>query len=341
MTTFKDYEYKRPNMEALKEQLRAVIVEFNHAKTVEEQNASIEKLNKLNRDYSTMVNLVYVRASIDTADAFYQAERDYFDEVGPEIEEISAEYNQALMASPFREQLEGKWGNQLFDLAANQIKSFSPSIMDLMQKENKLTSEYSKLVASAQIEFNGETLTLAQLGPYAESTEREMRKAATNARVGFYEEHESEFDRLYDELVKIRHEMAVKLGYKNYVELGYILMNRIDYDATMVGNFRDQVRDYIVPLATKLFERQAKRIGITDLKYYDESLNFLSGNATPKGDPEWIVANGKKMYEELSSETGEFFNFMIDQELMDLVAKKGKESGGYCTFIENYEAPFI
>ena len=341
MTTFKDYEYKRPNVEALKEQQLSLIEQFKNAQSVEGQSDLIEKFNRLSNDYATMANLVFIRASIDTTDEFYQTERDYFDEVGPELEEVSTEYYKALVASPYREQLEGKWGQQLFDLAAYQIKAFSPEVIGLMQKENKLVSEYSKLVASAQIEFNGETLTLAQLGPFAESTDRAMRKEATEARFGFFSEHELEFDRLYDELVKVRHEIAVKLGYKNYVELGYILMNRIDYNADMVKKFRDQVRDLIVPVATKLYERQANRIGISDFKFYDESLNFLSGNATPKGDPEWIVANGKKMYEELSAETGEFFNFMIDNDLMDLVAKKGKESGGYCTFIENYHAPFI
>ncbi|CAM5222159.1 M3 family oligoendopeptidase OS=Ureibacillus acetophenoni OX=614649 GN=SAMN05877842_11193 PE=3 SV=1 [Ureibacillus acetophenoni] len=125
------------------------------------------------------------------------------------------------------------------------------------------------------------------------------------------------------------------------LELGYVNMNRVDYDAEMVKNFRNQVRDYIVPVATKLYERQAKRIGVEDFKYYDEGLNFLTGNANPQGDAKWILENGKKMYEELSPETGEFINYMIDHELMDLEAKKGKESGGYCTFIENYESPFI
>lgn len=294
MTTFKDYVYSRPNVEAMKEQQLALIEQFKEAQTVEAQSELIEKLNELSNEYATMANLVYIRASIDTHDSFYQEERDYFDEVGPELEEITTEYYKALIASPFREQLEEKWGQQLFDLASYQIKGFSPKVIDLMQKENKLVSEYNKLVASAQIDFNGETLTLAQLGPYTESTDRAMRKAATEARFGFFAEHEAEFDRLYDELVKVRHEIAVKLGYQNYVELGYIRMNRIDYNAEMVKKFRDQVRDLIVPVATKLFERQAKRIGIPELKFYDEALNFLTGNATPKGDANWIVANGKK-----------------------------------------------
>ncbi|MEK3952020.1 M3 family oligoendopeptidase [Psychrobacillus sp. FSL K6-1464] len=341
MVTFNDYEYKRPNLEQDKSTFRELLTKFKEASSVAEQNEAIENINAFRNDYSTQANLVYIRASIDTNDEFYQKERDYFDETNPEIEEMITEYYKALVQSPFRDELEDKWGNQLFDLADYQIKAFSPEIISLMQKENKLASDYSKLVASAQVEFNGETLTLAQLGPYAESTDRDTRKKAKETSSGFFHKNEAKFDDLYDQLVKVRHEIATTLGYKNFVELGYIRMNRIDYNTEMVKKFRDQVSDFIVPVATRLYERQAKRIGVDCLKYYDEPFNFLSGNATPQGSPEWIVENGKKMYEELSPETAEFFQFMIDRELMDLVAKKGKEAGGYCTFIDNYESPYI
>ena len=342
MVTFKDYTYTCPNMDELKATVTALIEQFKAAESVEAQSEVIEQINKQRNYFSTMANLVYIRASIDTNDEFYQGERDYFDEVGPIAEEIVFEYYKELVSSKFRKELEEKWGTQLFALAENQIKGFSPKVIELMQQENKLVSEYNKLVASAQIEFDGKTLTLAQLGPYGESTDRAVRKAARETSANFFAKNEEKFDEIYDKLVKLRHQIATTLGYKNYVELGYINMNRVDYDAEMVSKFRDQVRDFIVPVATKLYERQAKRIGVEgDFKFYDEGLNFLTGNATPQGSPEWIVENGKKMYEELSPETGEFFNFMIDNDLMDLVAKKGKESGGYCTFIEDYNAPYI
>lgn len=341
MSTFKDFDYKRPDLEDMKKEAAGLLEQFKAAQNVEEQSEVIEQFNAQRRTYSTMENLVAIRASIDTNDAYYQAERDYFDEIGPIAEELVFNYYTELVKSPFRSQLEEKWGTQLFALAENQLKGFSPTVVELMQKENKLSSEYSKLVASAQIEFDGKTLTLAQLGPYSESTDRTVRKAAREASANFFGGHKEQFDAIYDQLVKVRHEIATTLGFKNYVELGYVNMNRVDYDAKMVANFREQVREFIVPIASKLYERQAQRIGVEDFKFYDEGLSFLTGNAVPQGDAQWIVDNGKKMYEELSDETGEFFNFMIDHDLMDLVAKKGKESGGYCTFIEDYNSPYI
>lgn len=341
MITFDQYTYQRPDFEEGKSRFEQLLKNFKAANSVEEQSDAIKEINAFREAFSTQANLAFIRASIDTNDAFYQSERDYFDEVSPQIEELVTAYYKELIASKFRNELEDKWGSQLFDMADYSIKSFSPEIISLLQQENKLSSEYSKLVASAQVEFDGKTLTLAQLGPYRESTDRDIRIQALAASTKFFEGNEDKFDDLFDQLVKIRHKIAVTLGYKNFVELGYIRMMRIDYNADMVKTFRDQVRDYIVPLASKLYERQATRIGVDKLKFYDESLNFITGNAKPQGSPDWIIDNGAKMYDELSSETGEFFRYMTERKLMDIEAKTGKESGGYCTFIEDYNSPFI
>lgn len=341
MTTFEQFTYERPDLTQIAVEHKALLTQFKDAETKEQQSEVIAKWNTIATTYQTNATLVYIRASVDTLDEFYKAERDFLDEFGPRFEELQSEYYAALVASKFRKELEQEWGTQLFALAQNAVDAFSPAILPLLQQENKLTSAYQELVASAQIPFNGETLTLAQLGPFLESTDRSVRKQATKARFGFYAEHQQQFDTIYDDLVKLRHEIATTLGYKNFVELGYIRMDRVDYDAAMVKKFRDQVRDEIVPVATKLYERQAKRIGVDSLKFYDEGLNFLTGNATPQGDADWIVNNAQKMYSELSKETEQFFTMMIERNLMDLVAKKGKEGGGYCTFMEDYDVPFI
>ncbi|MDZ5712940.1 M3 family oligoendopeptidase [Jeotgalibacillus haloalkalitolerans] len=341
MLKFSDYEYKRPDLEQIKAEFNQQLEAFRDAQALKEQEQIILKINQLRDDVSTQGNLAFIRASINTKDEFYENERNFFDEAGPEFEELSTLFYQELVKSPYRRELEEKWGTQFFDLADFSIKSFKPEIIPLLQEENRLSSEYSRLVASAEIQFEGEVLTLAQIDPYTESTDRQIREKAVKAKFDFFAENEKKFDELYDKLVKTRHQIAQKLGYKNFVDVGYLRMLRVDYNAEKVAKFRDQVRTYIVPLATKLRERQKERIGVQDLMFWDESLAFLTGNANPEGGPEWIIEKGKQMYQELSPETNEFFTFMNERELMDLEAKKGKEAGGYCTFIENYEAPFI
>lgn len=340
-TTFENYTYERPNLPQVKLTFKKLVTAFTQAQSLDQANQSLTAINDFRNRLSTMFNLVYIRASIDTNDEYYQNERDFFDEAEPEIRGLTFDFYKELVASPYRDELEKQWGAQLFHIAECELKAFSQEIIPLLQKENRLTSAYAKLVASAEVEFQGETYTLAQLGPFAQDKDRNVRKEASLASAEFFNTHREQFDEIYDQLVKIRHEIATTLGYKNFVEVGYLRMQRIDYDAEMVHNFRKQVKDVIVPLASELYNQQGKRIGVDTLKFYDENFRFQSGNATPKSNPEWIIENGKKMYKELSPETNEFFQFMLDRHLMDLEAKKGKEAGGYCTIIEDYQAPFI
>lgn len=338
---FSEYRYERPDVKAFEQKFKEQLNAFTSASTYEEQDKAMTHINKLRSEMDTLSQLVYIRHSIDTNDEFYKAEQDFFDENGPVIQEYITDYYRALVDSKFRAELEEKWGRQLFQLAELSLKTFNPEIIEDLQLENKLTTEYSKLIASAKIQFEGEERTLSQLVPFQQSTDRDMRKRAMEASSGFMAENEANFDRIYDDLVKVRTKIAKKLGFNNYVDLGYARMARTDYNAEMVANFRNQVLEHIVPVASKLKERQQNRIDVDQLLYYDENFAFKSGNATPKGDPDWIVNNGAKMYEELSPETHEFFTFMQENGLMDLVAKKGKQGGGYCTYISEYGAPFI
>jgi M3 family oligoendopeptidase len=338
---FEEFTYERPNLEEIKPVFGKVLQKFKRASDVSEQVEAIKEMNEIRLRIDTMQNICYIRHSIDTNDAFYKEEQEYIDNMMPEVSGMVTEYYQELVNSPYRQELEDKWGKQLFSLAESEIKTFSPEIITLLQKENKLSSQYTKLLASAKIPFDGEERTLAQMGPFTQSVNRGTRKDAALASVSFFEENQEELDRLFDELVKLRHEIATSLGYKNFVELGYYRMTRTDYTPEMVKVFREQVKEHIVPLATELKERQGKRIGIDSMKFYDEGFKFTSGNASPKGNPQWIIDNGKQMYEELSPETKEFFDFMIEHNLMDLEAKKGKAGGGYCTYIAGHESPYI
>ncbi|WP_123040327.1 M3 family oligoendopeptidase [Cohnella candidum] len=338
---FNEFPYERPDADRIGRQFKELIAAFNEADSYEKQSGVMASINRLRNEFDTKNTIVSVRHSIDTTDAFYKAEQDFMDEVSPVIQEFVTDYYRALVGSKFRAELEKEWGAQLFRLAELSLKTFSPAIIEDLQQENKLTTEYAALIASAKIPFEGEERTLAQLTPFEQSTDRGMRKRAAEARYRFMAEHEADFDRIYDDLVKVRTRIAKKLGYDNFVQLGYDRMSRTDYNEEMVRNFRKQVLEHIVPAATKLKERQRNRISVDRLRYYDEGFSFKTGNAKPKGDPAWILDNGAKMYAELSKETDEFFRYMVDNGLMDLVSKKGKQSGGYCTYFSEYGAPFI
>jgi M3 family oligoendopeptidase len=338
---FTEYTYTRPNLESINKQFEKSIVIFANASTLADAETALNKINRLRRDFMSMAAIGQIRHTIDTRDGFYDTENQFFDENSPVFEALVTEFYKKLIASKFRPDLEAKWGSQLFNIADLAIKTFQPSILTMLQEENKLASEYVKIKASAQIELNGQTYNLSSIQPLETDSNRNTRKAAANAKWAFFEQNSSEMERIYDDLVKIRHKIALELGYKNFVELGYARMLRSDYDAKMVANFRKQVKDFIVPISQKLYARQAKRLGLDTLNFYDEDYKFKSGNPKPKGTPEEILRGADKMYAELSKDTDKFFQFMRQNDLMDLVAKDGKATGGYCTYIGKYKAPYI
>lgn len=338
---FSDFKYERPVYESNKKEFNNIIKKISESNTYKEQKENIDILNKLRNSIETMSTIASIRHSINTEDEFYEKERVYWDEYSPLYEELNSLFYKEVVNSKFKDEIEYDFGKQFVSIAEYSLKGFSSEIISDLQEENKLCSLYTKLLASAKINFEGKERNLSELGKYMLSKDREIRVKASKAYYGYFEENEKNFDDVFDKLVKIRDKIAKKLNFNNFVELGYIRMMRTDYNADMVKNFRKQVLEYIVPVASDLYKRQANRLNLDKLTYVDENFEFLSGNATPKGSPEYIIENGKKMYSELSKETGEFFDFMLENELMDLVTKKSKASGGYCTYIPDYKSPFI
>lgn len=338
---FKDFKYERPNYNLVKKTLIDLTQKLKDSDNIQEQKNLIHEINSVRNNVSSMSSIVNIRHTINTEDKFYDSENEYWDEISPFYQELDSLFYEIMVNHNNRVNLVLEYGEQLFRLMENSLKIFSPDIIEDLQEENKQISKYIKLLASAKIMFDGKERNLSGMTPFILSSDRTIRKAAQEAKSTFFLNNETEFDEIFNNLVRVRVKIAKKLGFNNFIELGYLRMNRVDYDAKMVDSFRKQVIDSVVPLASSLYEKQRIRLRLDSLRYYDEKFEFNDGNPTPKGDANWIIEQGKYMYHELSPETSEFIDFMIDNDLMDLTTKKGKAGGGYCTFIPDYKSPFI
>lgn len=338
---FSEMPYSRPDMEALAAATTQTLEAMKAAPNAAGQIAAYDAYEKKMQTAGTMQQIAYIRHTINTKDEFYNAENDYMDEIGPKLQELSHQVNTALLESPYRAELEKHYGALMFKNLEIAARSFSPAIVELMQEENKLVSEYQNLYASATVEFDGKIMPLPLLGPYKQDPDRAVRKAAYEADAKFFDSHREELDTLYDKLVKVRDAQAKKMGLPNYIPLGYDRMGRNCYTAKDVAAFRDQIAEDMVPIVAKVKEAQRRRIGVEKLAFYDEPISFADGNAVPEGTPDEILAAGKKMYQELSPETAEFIDFMFENELFDVLSRDGKAPGGYCTEIADYKSPFI
>ena len=338
---FSEMPYVRPDLAAFQAKAEEIAQKIAGAASAQEQIDAVLAFDQVQAEMSTATSLAYVRHTIDTRDAFYDKENDYADEIAPAVQEAEQKVTKALLASPFRAELEDRFGKLLFTNLEIAVRTFDPKNMALMQEENKLQSEYQKLYASALVEWNGEKLPLPKLGPYKQSPDRAVRKAAYEAEGKWFDSHQAELDELYDKLVKNRTAQAKNMGYDNYLKLGYDRLGRNCYGPAQVAAFRDQIAQDMVPIVAKVKKDQEKRLGVEKLKFWDDVLLFPDGNADPQGTADEILAAGKQMYHELSPETAKFADFLWGNELLDVLSKEGKAPGGYCTEFRSYKAPFI
>jgi len=339
---FSQMAYERPDLEKVKQQLTELTDSLEKAESFEEANKVFLEEDAFCRHVETLSTLANIRHTIDTRDPFYDEEMNFWNGAEPALKEYLQKWNETLLNSRFRPEFEKEYGTLMFVKTEMELKTFSPEIIPELQKENELKTAYEKLLASAQIPFEGNTYTLSQLTPFKNDADDERRLAAWKAEGQWYKENQEEFDRLYDELVHVRDAMGRKLGYDGFTELGYYRMQRNCYTKEDVEKFRAAVVKYLVPVADEIYKEQAKRLGKTyPMSFADNALEFRSGNPKPWGTPDEILAQGKKFYDELSPETSEFFNMMLDNELLDVLSTKGKAGGGYCTSIPDYEVPFI
>lgn len=339
---FKDMIYIRQDLESVKSQYNKLTGDLEAAKDYDQAKSIFLSVEKLKDEISTSSQLAEIRHSINTKDEFYVEEINFWDNAIPEIEELEQNFMDKMLTGPFRKNFEEEYGELMFINAEIRKKCFSPEIIPDMQKENDLSHEYQALIASAQIPFEGETYTLSQMTPLKAQLDDEKRLAAWKAEGQWFKDNQKKLDEIYDKLVHLRDKMAKKLGYENYITLGYYRMGRNCYTKEDVEKFRESVVKYIVPVAEKIYKKQAERMGKEyPMSYSDNNLEFRSGNPRPKGSADDVVKAGKKFYDELSKETSEFFNMMLDNELMDLLSTEGKAGGGYCTSIAKYKVPFI
>ena len=339
---FSEMPYERPDLDAVKKQYSALTERLKAAGSYEEARAVFLEKEELDKHVQTLATLSHVRHSIDTRDAFYDAEAKFWNAAEPELQEYTQAWTRAMLDGAFRAQFAAQFGELMFVNAEIELKTFSPEIIPELQQENELAQEYEKLLASAQIPFEGGVYTISQMTPFKSDPDDARRLAAWKAEGQWYKDNQGKLDGIYDQLVHLRDTMGRKLGYEGYTTLGYYRMGRNCYTKEDVEQFRLAVQKYLVPVADGIYREQAKRLGKQyPMSFADNALEFRSGNPRPVGTPEQILEQGRKFYNELSPETSAFFNMMMDNELLDVLSTEGKEGGGYCTSIPDYGVPFI
>ncbi len=333
--------YQRITVEEFKEQAEKIIAKIRAAKSAEDLKAARDEYNKISEEVDTAASLANCRFTLNTRDEFYNAEMDYYDNAMPLFSEIENEYKKAMLDSPYRAEAEKLINPRVFKGFEMSLKTFSPEVIEDLQAENALVTRYSKFMGELAFEFEGEKMPLSVLRGKLEDDSRDVRRKAAEAIGKTMEANADTFDEIFDGLVKIRTQIARKLGYKNFVELGYYRMGRVDYDEKMVAAFRKSVETDIVPAVADLKERIRNRLGLDKIMYYDDAISVTGEMPRPVIDTPAIFENALRMYHDMKPEIGDFMQRMLDAEAFDVEARDGKFGGGYCTTFAKYKQPFI
>lgn len=332
--------YERVDYETVEKRYLQLIQELKEAEDGAACMEIVRKQQELVADMTPM-ELCYVRHDMDVNDSFYAKEQEYYDEIGPKIADLSNRFEREMLNSPFRDYLEKHIGHQAFAMMEAQQQGYQSGLIELVQEENSLLSQYNQMTSTAVVMWNGSPRKRSLMVSETQSGDRSIRKRACLALSDSWEEQREELEDIYDRLVKNRDEQAKRLRFRNYVELSYYRMNRIGYDSKDVSFFREQVKKHLVPILAQLEERRRKRIGLEHLYVYDSGISFLEGNPIPLYDTQGCLEATRRMYTRMSPETSEFIGFMLDNGLYDVDIREGKRGGGYMTFFEKYRAPFI
>ena len=259
-------------------------------------------------------------------------ERTHRETVTPASELGSSRMVAALLASPYKDAVGERFGQQFLRVLEVGQEPLAPVNSDLRVKAGELAKRYDKLIASGEVTVAGEQLTLAQARGKTSSEDATLRKQAFLAYYGWFEDNQETIAGIYHEQVAIRNKMGLNLGHANFVSLGYAGMERTDYGPQEVQQFRDAVKHFASPLFERQAKRQAAALGTDTLKPWDRAyhpeLSLPSGVLKPvEGQLEKLSG----VFERLSPKLSAHYERMRNEGLIDLENRKGKGAGAYCT----------
>ena len=338
---FDDLAADEPDVGEVRREHEAIRSELARATAVDELAAAVRRWDDLRRRLDTWTSLVEVRFQLDTRSEERRLALQRRDEVTPKLTELDVAMMRELVAHARRAELEERLGAHAFALWQARVTTYDPAIEQDSVREAALEAEYIALCASAQLEFEGETLNLSSIAKHFQSTDRGTRHHAYGTYWSFFEQHADELDRIFDELTTVRHAMAGKLGYDDYTELGYRKMARTDYGREDVERFREEVRESVVPLNSRLAARKAERLGVDPLMVWDEPMHDAKPNPRPLGGVEWQMARAEEMFDALGGGFGDFYGLMRRRRMLDLDARDGKAAGGFCIDFPSVGMPFV
>ena len=287
--------------------------------------------------------MLYVNMTCDTEDEdIKKAYFDFVDKIQPELAIIGDLLNRKLVDCPYSDELDDIEYKVLLRDTRMDLQLFREENIRLSTELTKLGVRHKEISAAMTVDFDGEERTMQQMGKYLQVNERNTRESAYKAVGKRRFEDAEEMDEIYEEMIKLRHKIALNAGYSNYRDYIFDAKHRFDYTPADCESFHDAVESICVPLMRDIDEERRKILDLDSLRMWDLG-HDVRGRAPlkPFEKVEEMVAGTSRMFHRLSPELGSFFDSLRDGTSLDLDSRKGKAPGGYQLQRDHSRKPFI
>ena len=339
MYKFSDLQYKETDYQSLAK----MILDLTEKAKKADSPSSLEEVLKI---YDTEMGevgynytLSYIHSSLDSSDSFWQEALQKESKGNAMLD--TTPLLKAILENKYFSSLEEKYGPVLRDKLNKSISTGSKA-QNERAEEGDLVSKYQREKAMVRINYKGKELSEGEVIPLFESPIREERIQSRKAVAKAFLEKKELFGSMLERLVSLRDTIAKENGFSNYLEYMDINYSRIGYGEQEMDAFVSEVKEYVVPVLSHIFEETRKRLGLEEMTVADISIMFVDGNAKPSGGADVLKEAAKKMYKALSPEMEAFFTGMLDSHSIDVDFSPNKVSGmGFCTDLKKGMYPFV
>jgi len=315
-----------------------------HIQTLSDYKTFLADISELESMVSEDMAWRYIKMTCDTTnEALEAAYIDFVTNIQPNIAPYEDALNKKINESPFKSELIGDDAYRIYFRAiANAIELFREENIPLQSELQTLSQKYGSIIGAMSVEIDGETLTLQQASNKLKLTDREKRKQAYETINNRRLQSKDELDDLFNQLIKLRHQVAINTGFENFRDYMHQAMGRFDYTVEDCFSFHDAIEKVVVPLCRKIEEERKANLGYDTLKPYDLAVDSLNREPLkPFNGGNELLDKTIKCFEIIEPHFAANLKIMADKGFLDLESRLGKAPGGYNYPLAESGIPFI
>ncbi len=225
----------------------------------------------------------------------------------------------------------------------NEVELFREANIPLITRLQKLSNNYDKIAGGLKTTWDdGEEVNLSQLDALLVQPERAYRERAWRAMMALWLSQREQLNQIYTDALALRAEVAQNAGLPDYRAYAFRDRGRFDYSPEDCFTFHNAIAEVLVPAARRVLLRRCERLGLDILRPWDLRVEpGATEPLQPYRTPAELTAGVQSIFDQVDPVLGSAFRTMVEEGLLDLETRPGKQLGGYCSTLPLRRRPFI